>query len=54
MTRQIKQIEDLEIWDDFMFGVVMQKKELCRPLLEMILQVRIRKTSRRGHATTVA
>lgn len=42
MTRQIKQIEDLEIWDDFMFGVVMQKKELCRPLLEMILQVRIK------------
>lgn len=42
MTKQIKRIEDLEIWDDFMFGVVMQKKELCKPLLEMILQVKIK------------
>lgn len=42
MAKQTKRIEDLEIWDDFMFGVVMQKKELCKPLLEMILQVKIK------------
>ena len=42
MTRQYKRIEELEIWDDFMFGAVMSNKELCKHLLEIILQKKIK------------
>ena len=27
MTRKYKRLEELEIWDDFMFGAVMSNKE---------------------------
>ena len=37
-----KRLEELEIWDDFMFGAVMRNKGLCKPLLEMILQKKIK------------
>ena len=36
-----KPIEELTITDDFMFGAVMRDPEKCKPLLEMILGVRI-------------
>lgn len=42
MTRKYKKLEELELWDDFMFGAVMSNKELCKPLLEMILQKKIK------------
>ena len=42
MTRKYKRLEELEIWDDFMFGAVMSNKELCKHLLEIILQKKIR------------
>ena len=42
MTRKYKRLEELEIWDDFMFGAVMSNKELCKHLLENILQKKIR------------
>ena len=38
-----KPIEALTITDDFMFGAVMRDPKLCKPLLEMILGVKIRK-----------
>ena len=38
-----KPIEELTIVDDFMFGAVMRDPKLCRPLLELILGVKIRK-----------
>ena len=39
----IKPIEKLTIVDDFMFGAVMSYPQYCKPLLEMILGVKIRK-----------
>ena len=42
MTRKYKRLEELEIWDDFMFGAVMSNKELCKHLLEIILQKKIK------------
>ena len=42
MTRKYKRLEELEIWDDFMFGAVMSNKELCKHLLEIILQKKVR------------
>ena len=38
-----KPLENLKITDDFMFGAVMSNPKLCKPLLEMVLGVRIRK-----------
>ena len=39
----IKPIEELTIVDDFMFGAVMRDPRLCKPLLELVLDVKIRK-----------
>ena len=39
----IKPIEELTITDDFMFGAVMRDPKLLKPLLEMILGVKIRR-----------
>lgn len=38
-----KTIEELTITDDFMFGAVMRDPKRCKPLLEIILGVKIRK-----------
>ena len=38
-----KPIEELTIVDDFMFWAVMRDPKLCKPLLELILGVKIRK-----------
>lgn len=38
-----KQLEELTIVDDFMFGAVMKNPKRCKPLLEYILGVKIRK-----------
>ena len=43
MAKPMKPIEELTIVDDFMFGAVMQDPKLCKPLLELILGVKIRK-----------
>ncbi len=40
---RIKALEELTITDDFMFGAVMSDPEYCKPLLEMVLGVKIRK-----------
>ncbi|MBR1445042.1 MAG: Rpn family recombination-promoting nuclease/putative transposase [Firmicutes bacterium] len=37
-----KEIEELTIADDFMFGAVMSDPKLCKPLLEYILNIKIR------------
>lgn len=37
-TRRIKAYEELEFKDDFMFGKIMQDSELCRDVLECLLQ----------------
>ena len=39
----IKSIEELTIVDDFMFGAVMRDPRLCKPLLELVLDIKIRK-----------
>lgn len=38
-----KPIEELTIMNDFLFGVVMRQEQFCKPLLEYILKVKIRK-----------
>ena len=42
-TRKKKTLEELTISDDFMFGAVMSNPKRCKPLLEMILGVKINK-----------
>ena len=37
----IKDFKELDLTDNFMFSAVMKDPELCRPLLEMILNVKI-------------
>ena len=37
-TRVMKKYEELEFRDDFMFGKVMENRELCREVLECLLQ----------------
>lgn len=39
-----KTIEELTITDDFMFGAVMRDPKRCKPLLEIILGVKIKKS----------
>ena len=38
----VKKLEELTITDDFMFGAVMRDPRRCKPLLELILGVKIR------------
>ena len=38
-----KTLEELTITDDFMFGAVMRNPRHCKPLLELILNIKIRK-----------
>ena len=38
----IKPFEELEFYDDFMFGLVMQDKELCRKVLECLMGIKIK------------
>ena len=40
-TQRIKPFEELTFHDDFMFGVVMQDKDICREALECILGIKI-------------
>ena len=43
MERKYKRLEELELWDDFMFSAVMSSnKELCKTLLELILHKKIK------------
>ena len=37
-TRTMKSYEELEFRDDFMFGKIMEDKEICREVLECLLQ----------------
>ena len=39
--KPIKDFKELDLTDNFMFSAVMKDPELCRPLLEMILDVKI-------------
>ncbi len=41
----IKPFEELEFYDDFMFGLVMQNKELCRKVLECLMGIKIKQIS---------
>lgn len=36
-------LQELTIMNDFMFGVVMRQEQFCKPLLEYILEIKIRK-----------
>ena len=42
-TRKIKELEELTITDDFMFGAVMSEPKNLKPLLEYILGIKISK-----------
>jgi hypothetical protein len=37
-TKTVKSYEELKFSDDFMFGKIMEDKELCREVLECLLQ----------------
>ena len=39
----IKSIEELTFTDDFLFGRVMQNPEICKGLLERLLEIKIEK-----------
>ena len=41
----IKPFEELEFYDDFMFGLVMRDKELCRKVLECLMGIKIKQIS---------
>ena len=43
MVREIKPYEELELKDDFMFGLIMHDPKYVKPFLEMILKIKIRK-----------
>ncbi|MCM1399325.1 MAG: Rpn family recombination-promoting nuclease/putative transposase [Clostridium sp.] len=39
--KNVKRFEELELKDDFMFGVIMRNPKYCKPFLETILGIRI-------------
>ena len=41
MGSNIKRFEELEIRDDFMFGVIMRNPKYCKPFLETVLNIKI-------------
>ena len=41
MGSNIKKFEELEIRDDFMFGVIMRNPKYCKPFLETVLNIKI-------------
>ena len=43
MAREIKPYEELELKDDFMFGLIMHDPKYVKPFLEMLLKIKIRK-----------
>ena len=43
MANRIKTIQELNLEDDFLFGKVMSDNEICRKVLEKILNVPIKK-----------
>ncbi len=43
MYKTIKPFEELTYHDDFMFGVVMQDKDICREVLECLLGIKIKR-----------
>ncbi|RKI41510.1 hypothetical protein D7V86_09115 [bacterium D16-51] len=36
-----KKFEELELKDDFMFGIIMRNPKYCKPFLETILNIKI-------------
>ena len=40
--RQFKDLSELTIMDDYMFGIVMRNERLIKPLIEFVLNIRIR------------
>ena len=43
MPRKAKNYDELELKDDFMFGMVMRNPKYVKPFLEAILKIKIRK-----------
>ena len=41
MGNNIKRFEELEIQDDFMFGVIMRNPKYCKSILETVLNIKI-------------
>ena len=52
--RDIKPFEELTFHDDFMFGLVMQDRELCREALECLLGIRISRVEYSEPQKTIA
>lgn len=50
----IKDFKELDLTDNFMFSAVMKDSELCRPLLEMILDVKVERIVYTEKEKTVA
>ncbi|MDY5122535.1 MAG: hypothetical protein SPE59_01910 [Treponema sp.] len=40
-TREIKPVDQLVFSDDFMFGAVMRDPEICKGVIERLLQIKI-------------
>ena len=43
-----KVFEELQIKDDFMFGMIMRNPRFCRPFLERILGIKIYRIDRKS------
>lgn len=39
----IRSFKELQFHDDFMFAVIMRKEQYCRPFLETVLGIKIKK-----------
>ena len=39
-NKEFKDFKELELKDDFMFGVIMSREKYCRPFLEIVLRTR--------------
>ena len=50
----LKDFKELDLTDNFMFSAVMKDPELCRPLLEMILDVKIERIEYTEKEKTIA
>ena len=49
----IKPIEELTIMNDFLFSVVMRQEKYCRPLLEYILKIKIKRIEYIGEEESI-
>ena len=52
-NKKMKDFKDLELKDDFMFGVIMSQEKYCRPFLEIVLDAEIEKLEYHESQTSI-